>query len=181
MKTPRFLGSLAASLVLAGSLHPLAQVQGANWPSWRGPSGDGVTEETGLPTTWSATSANVKWKVPLPDRGNSTPVVWGDKVFLTQAAAGGRRELLCLDRKTGKVLWQQGVSYTEPETTHATNPYCSASPATDGERVVVSFGSAGLYAYDFAGRSSGTARISGNNITSGAMPPHPCWPVTACS
>lgn len=154
MKTPRFLRSLAASLVLAGSPLPLVQVQvhGANWPSWRGPNGDGVTEETGLPTTWSATSANVKWKVHLPDRGNSTPVVWGDKVFLTQAASGGRRELMCLDRKTGKVLWQQGVSYTDPETTHATNPYCSASPAADGERVVVSFGSAGLYAYDFAGK-----------------------------
>ena len=101
MKTPRFLGILAASLVLAGS--PL--VHGANWPSWRGPTNDGVTEETGLPTTWSATSGNVKWKVELPDRGNSTPVVWGDKVFVTQAIEKeGRRMLLCFDKATGKKI-----------------------------------------------------------------------------
>jgi outer membrane protein assembly factor BamB len=149
MNASRVLASLAVGLWLAGS--PL--VHGANWPSWRGPNGDGVTEETGLPTKWDATSSNVKWKVALPDRGNSTPVVWGDKVFLTQAEEkAGRRTLMCLDRKTGKVLWQEGITYKDAEATHATNPYCSASPATDGERVLVSYGSAGLYCYDFAGK-----------------------------
>jgi len=62
------------------------------------------------------------------------------------------RSLMCLDRKTGKLLWQQGVVYDKPEKTHRTNPYCSASPTTDGERVIVTFGSAGVYCYDFAGK-----------------------------
>lgn len=123
----------------------------ANWPSWRGPTGDGATEETNLPLEWSATS-HVKWKTPLPGPGNSTPVVWGDKLFLTQASDDGRRRnLICFDKKTGKELWQSGIVCSDHEPTHATNPYCSASPATDGERVVVSFGSA-VYCYDMDGK-----------------------------
>src|SRR5262249_31667583 len=112
----------------------------------------GVTKETDLPLTWSATE-NVRWKVKLPDRGNSTPIVWGNRIFLTQAVEKkDLRTLMCLDRKDGKVLWQREVEYTEKETTHGTNPYCSASPATDGERVVVSHGSAGVYCYDLDGK-----------------------------
>lgn len=124
----------------------------ANWPAWRGPTHDGVTEETDLPLKWSATE-QVKWKVSLPDRGNSTPVVWGEKLFLTQAVEReGKRMLLCLDKKTGDKLWEAVVTYREPELTHATNPYCSASPATDGTVVVVSHGSAGVYCYDMEGK-----------------------------
>lgn len=127
-------------------------IHAANWPSWRGPHNDGHCDETGLPVKWSATD-NVAWSVELPDRGNSTPVVWGDKVFLTQAIEKeGKRLLLCFDQKTGKQLWQAGTKYTEAETTHPTNPYCSASPATDGERVVVSFASAGVFCYDLSGK-----------------------------
>src|SRR6478672_571525 len=107
----------------------ITSVPAANWPSWRGPTNDGVTEETDLPLKWS-TSENVKWKTPLPDRGNSTPVVWGDKVFITQAA-GEKRMLLCFDKKTGKQLWDAGTTWNKPELSHGTNPYCSASPATD--------------------------------------------------
>ena len=123
-----------------------------NWPMWRGNEGDGQTKESGFPLTWSTTE-NVQWRVELPDRGNSTPVVWGDQVFITQAIEKtGQRLLLCLDRKTGKQLWDAGTIYREPELTHATNPYCSASPATDGERVVVFFASAGVFCYDMQGR-----------------------------
>ena len=124
----------------------------ANWPSWRGPHNDGTCDETGLPLNWSATE-HVVWSVDLPDRGNSTPVVWGDKVFLTQAIEKeGRRTLICFDKKTGKQLWQSGTTYKEQETSHPTNPYCSASPVIDGERVVVSFASAGVFCYDMAGK-----------------------------
>jgi outer membrane protein assembly factor BamB len=91
--------------------------------------------------------------VKLPERGNSTPVAWGERVFVTQAIEQeGRRSLLCFDRRTGRQLWAAGVTYREPELTHATNPFCSSSPATDGERVVVFFASAGLQCYDFNGK-----------------------------
>ncbi|HSH95571.1 MAG TPA: PQQ-binding-like beta-propeller repeat protein [Roseimicrobium sp.] len=134
------------------ALSTFLNASAANWPSWRGPTGDGVCTESNLPLNWSATE-NVKWSIPLPDRGNSTPVIWKDRIFLTQAVEKeNRRTLMCLDRKTGKQLWQVGVTYTEKEPTHGTNPQCSASPVTDGERVIVSFGSAGLYCYDFSGK-----------------------------
>lgn len=123
-----------------------------NWPMWRGANGDGTCSESGLPEKWSQTE-NVLWKVKLPDRGNSTPVVWGDKLFLTQAIEKeGRRLLLCFDKKTGRQLWDAGTIYRETELTHGTNPYCSASPATDGERVVVFFASAGVFCYDMNGK-----------------------------
>ena len=121
-----------------------------NWPGWRGPDGTGVTTETELPLTWSATE-NVRWKIALPEAGNSTPIVWGERVFLTQSV-GNRRTLMCVDRKDGKVLWQAGPEGTAAEQTHKGNTYCAASPATDGERVVAWFGSAGLYAWDLAGK-----------------------------
>lgn len=124
----------------------------ANWPMWRGANGDGTSEESGLPEKWSATE-NVVWKVKLPERGNSTPVIWGDKVFVTQAIEKeGKRMLLCFDKKTGKQLWQSGTTWKEPELTHQTNPFCSASPATDGERVIVSFASAGVFCFDMSGK-----------------------------
>src|SRR5688572_1001732 len=124
----------------------------ANWPGWRGPLGTGVCLETNLPLHWSA-KENVRWRAPLPERGNSTPVVWGERVFVTQAVEkDNRRLLLCFDKASGKLKWQSGVTYEEKEPTHPTNPYCSASPATDGEIVAASFGSAGLSAYDFTGK-----------------------------
>jgi outer membrane protein assembly factor BamB len=155
----RYLPALAALLCCA------ALARGDNWPAWRGPTGQGFSAERDLPLTWSPTE-NVRWKVPLPDAGNSTPVVWGDRIFLTQASekttwpppgAGGpavarRRSLLCLARSDGNTLWQKDVFYDQKESTHPTNPFCSASPATDGERVVVSFGSAGMCCYDLEGR-----------------------------
>jgi outer membrane protein assembly factor BamB len=114
--------------------------------------GSGVTMETELPIEWGP-EKNVRWRVALPDRGNSTPVVWGDRVFITQPIESGHfRGTMCFDRETGDVLWQQGVTYSKPERSHRTNPYCSPSPVTDGERVVVSYGSAGVYCYDFKGK-----------------------------
>ena len=138
-----------ATLLIAISLVCL-NAHAAHWPAWRGPSGTGVAEEKNLPVRWSATN-NVKWRVPLPERGNSTPVVWGDRIFVTQAV-GDRRTLMCFDRDDGNLLWQSGVTTNEKEPTHSTNPYCSASPVTDGDRVIASFASDGLYCYDVAGR-----------------------------
>ena len=138
-------------LLLSALCSPLSAFAD-NWPMWRGANGDGTCSEAKLPLKWSQTE-NVLWKVALPERGNSTPVVWGDKVFVTQAIEKeGKRLLLCFDKKTGRQLWDAGTIYKEPELTHATNPYCSASPATDGERVIVFFASAGVFCYDMNGQ-----------------------------
>lgn len=126
-------------------------VLAAPWPAWRGADGNGVCIETDLPLKWSATE-NVKWKAALPERGNSTPIIWGDRVFITQAV-GKNRLVLCFSRQDGKELWRAGVKDVADEPTHQTNPYCSASPATDGERVYAWFGSAGLYCFDMHGKT----------------------------
>lgn len=140
------LPTLLLILTVCGS------TRAGDWPGWRGPLGNGVCDEQELPPRWSATE-NVRWRTPLPDRGNSTPVVWGDRVFVTQAVeTTHRRTLLCFDRRDGRRLWESGVTYAEPEPTNGQNPYCSASPATDGNVVVAYFGSAGLYAYDMDGK-----------------------------
>jgi outer membrane protein assembly factor BamB len=126
-------------------------VLAAPWPAWRGADGNGVCIETDLPLKWSATE-NVKWKAALPERGNSTPIIWGDRVFITQAV-GKDRLVLCFSRQDGKELWRAGAKDVADEPTHQTNPYCSASPATDGERVYAWFGSAGLYCFDMNGKT----------------------------
>jgi outer membrane protein assembly factor BamB len=126
--------------------------QAENWPQWRGPQGTGVSSEASLPLKWSPTE-NVRWKLKLPERGNSTPIVWGQHIFVTQPQEKDhQRTLLCLDRQDGKVLWQASTTYTPEEPTHSTNPFCSASPVTDGERVIAWFGSAGVFCYDFEGK-----------------------------
>ncbi len=141
MRNPAVLLALIASLssALAG-----------NWPAWRGPTADGATPETDLPLHFSATE-RVKWKIDLPERGNSTSIVWDGKIFLTQNV-GTRRTLMCLDRKDGHTLWQAGPEWTGEDVTHQTNPYCSSSPATDGERIVAWFGSAGLWCWSLDGK-----------------------------
>lgn len=122
----------------------------ADWPNWRGPNSNGATTESDFPISWNPTS-NVVWRLPLPEPGNSSPIIWKDRVFVTQAI-GKQRAVICADRKTGKLLWQAGPVYDEPELTmKESNPYCAASPVTDGERIIAFFGSAGLYCFDFKG------------------------------
>lgn len=122
-----------------------------NWPQWRGPKGSGETTASGVVTEWGS-ERNVKWRIELPEPGNSTPIIWEERVFITQPlAATQQRALMCVDRATGKELWRKSVAYAQPEPTHRTNPYCAASPATDGERVVAWFGSAGLICWDLDG------------------------------
>jgi outer membrane protein assembly factor BamB len=167
--------SLVLSLML-WLVAPAAMVQAqseAHWPQWRGPFFNGMARGD-APTVWSDTK-NVKWKAQIPGRGFSTPVVWGDKIFLTTAipnvveqpqpaAAEGRRssgppvehrfEVLCLDRKTGKILWQRTAKVATPHEGHhrAYGSFASNSPITDGRYVYAFFGSRGLYVYDFNGK-----------------------------
>jgi outer membrane protein assembly factor BamB len=152
MKTP------SALLFLALAAAPLAHAN--DWPGWRGPNGDGTLVEAGAyPTAWSATE-NIAWKVELPDRGNSSPVVWGGKVFLTQQEDKGKlRSLVCYDAKDGKELWKKTINYGKEEQTHGTNPHCPASPVTDGKLVIAWHGNAGLYAYDFDGKEKWKADL----------------------
>jgi hypothetical protein len=124
---------LLCLLILSSSL--LAE----DWPSWRGPRGDGTSTEKGLPLTFSP-EKNVRWKIALPGTGFSSPIVQGDRVFVTTCLEDkGTRELLCLDRKTGKTLWSQTVLTAKLEEKHRLNSYASATPATDGEHVYVAF------------------------------------------
>jgi outer membrane protein assembly factor BamB len=141
--------SLAAHFLFLCSV--VAGARAENWPNWRGPAGTGVSSEKNLPIEWTD-KENVRWRVDLPGPGNSSPIVWDDRVFVSQAVdEDARRTLMCFDRASGELLWQSGVSFTDEERTHQTNPYCAGTPATDGERIYVCFGSPGVFAYDFAG------------------------------
>ena len=154
-----WLGTMSAmnhpvrfTLLLALLLAATPRSATANWPTWRGPNGDGVSPVADLPTTWSATK-NIRWRVDLPDRGNSTPIVWGDRIFVTQAVESEHlRSTMALDRMTGRTIWRRGTTHDKPETTHEDNPYCAASPVTDGNVVVSTYGSAGVFAYDLDGK-----------------------------
>lgn len=121
------------------------------WPQWRGPEGSGKTSAADVVTQWGP-EQNVKWRIDLPEAGNSTPVVWDDQIFFTIPLSESKeRALFCVDRRTGQEQWRRSVAYHEPEATHQTNPYASASPVTDGERVIAWFGSAGLICWDLDG------------------------------
>jgi outer membrane protein assembly factor BamB len=111
--------------------------QAENWPGWRGPRGDGTSAETGIPVRWSA-SENIAWKVPVPGVGHSSPIVWGDRIFVTTCVEQ-MRMLLCLDRRDGKVLWQRTVLTSKLEPKHKLNSFASSTPVTDGKHVWVTF------------------------------------------
>jgi outer membrane protein assembly factor BamB len=143
---------LTTILVLASTLLPSALLCAADWLQWRGPQGTGQSNEKNAPLTWSKTE-NVKWKAPLDGPGNSSPIVVGQKVFITHAPAKSNlRGLHCYDRNSGELLWKHQVEYADEEPTHNTNPFCSPSPASDGERVIAWYGSPGLVCYDLAGK-----------------------------
>jgi outer membrane protein assembly factor BamB len=145
---PRVAGQEAAVRMVADEGEGLKY-----WPRWRGPSGQGVVTGTGYVDTWSATQ-NVVWKTPVPGRGNSSPIVWGDHIFLTTAYEGGRRvSLLAYSRSTGRQLWEAAAPAGRTDAgAHYKNGHASATAATDGERVYVSFGPRGLFAFDFKGQ-----------------------------
>ena len=135
-------------------------VQAEDWPGWRGPRRDGTTVGTGYPTSWSDTQ-NVKWKVAIPGVGHSSPVISKGKVFLTtclvdeKGVEAKKRVLLCFDRTTGKLEWEQVVVSSPLEKKHNLNSYASSTPVCDGEFIYVPFYDAPtmrIYCYDYAGK-----------------------------
>lgn len=139
------------SLIVCIILTPL-MTRAEDWPMFRGANRDGISNEMNVPLTWSRTQ-NIKWTAPLPQGGNSSPVIVGQRVFLTcaQDEAGMKRSLYCFDRNDGNQLWLRTVNYPVREKTHQTNPYCASSPAADNDVVVVWHGSAGVHCYDHSG------------------------------
>ena len=131
----RYVSVLIISWILFSS-----QAFGENWPGWRGPRGDGSTA-THIPLDWNGPSGkNIAWKTAIPGEGHSSPVVWGDNVLITTCIPdSGDRQLLCLERKTGQIRWQQSVLRSRLESKHALNSYASSTPATDGKLIYVSF------------------------------------------
>lgn len=137
---------------LAVSMVPPEGEAANYWPAWRGPSMQGLVSGSGYPEKWSDTE-NVVWRVPVPGRGHSSPIIWGDRLFLTTAAEdGSRRSVLCYNRSDGSLLWETAVPGSPAEQVHQKNSYASSSPTTDGERIYAYFGSAGLIALDFEGK-----------------------------
>ncbi|MHC4991395.1 MAG: outer membrane protein assembly factor BamB family protein [Planctomycetota bacterium] len=176
IESRRSLGMALATLLALGPAAWAGAVEqpgDAHWAHWRGPHANG-TARGDAPLSWSDTE-NIKWQIDVPGRGYSTPVVWGDRMFLTTAVpveetgradelgeefhgGGGRHrkqsfEVVCLDRHSGEVIWRRTATETQPhEGYHAMyGSFASISPVTDGTRLYVSFGSFGLYAYDLDG------------------------------
>jgi outer membrane protein assembly factor BamB len=145
------------------------------WPQFRGPQSSGVADDPNLPDTWS-TTRNVLWKTEIPGSGWSSPVVWGDRIFLTSVIStvspeapkkglyfGGNREAIpadehrwmvyAVDWKTGKIVWEREVHHGVPASSHhLKNTYASETPVTDGERVYAYFGNLGLFVFDMEGK-----------------------------
>jgi outer membrane protein assembly factor BamB len=160
---------IGCGLLLSGSVH------GENWPGFRGAQGGGVSESQGYPTKWSE-DEGIQWKTSIPGVGHASPIVWGDHIFLTTAIAkdpkaetfkkglyfGGNQNkaddseyvwaVLCLDRETGSILWQQTANEGKPRRPrHIKNSYASETPVTDGKYVFAYFGTEGLACFDFDG------------------------------
>ena len=138
MALPRCkIAPLFLLIALIATLSPVAFAE--SWPGFRGPRGDGTSIEKNVPVKWSNTE-NVLWKTPLPGKGHASPIVWNDRIFLVAAVKDqAQRILLSLDRKNGKILWRKVVLVAPFERIHSLNSHASSTPATDGERVYISF------------------------------------------
>ena len=166
---------LAVLLVGVQQLHAQTIRPEDNWPLWRGPLENGVAPQADPPLTWSSTSG-IKWKVRLPGDGTSTPIIWGDQIFIQTAFPAKNPEaprlkgekgakstppttdhyqfvLMCLDRNTGKTVWQKICREEVPHEGHhsADGSFSASSAMTDGEHVYAFFGSRGLYCFDLRG------------------------------
>jgi len=168
----KFKFYIAAILILSFTFSARAQ----NWPSFRGANASGVADGKTTPTNWDAAkNVNLAWKTAIPGLAHSSPVVWGDKVFITTAISSDAKsefraglygdvasaadlskhtwEIYCLDKKSGKILWKRIAREGSPKTKrHTKASFASESPATNGKYVIAFFGSEGLYAYDMNGK-----------------------------
>ena len=173
---------ILASLFLSPCTGSLSESAEANWPAWRGPLATGVGPLANPPIAWSE-QKNIRWKRAIPGRGHSSPIVWGERIFLTTAIPFGEEvrprlperpgahdnlaktqnhefAVLALSRQNGSILWQQSVYKELPhEAGHVTGSLASASPVTDGESVFAYFGSRGLYCLNMDGKFLWKARL----------------------
>jgi len=162
------------TLVLCIGLSSVAHSQ--NWPSFRGQNGSGVSDGNTLPTSWDAEkSINVLWKTPIPGLGHSSPIVWGDRIFVTTAVSSAPNSQFVhgptdtpasaddnskhsfrvygLDKNTGRIIWEKAIHEGVPRVKrHVKASHANPTPVTDGKKLVVSFGSEGLYCFDFEGK-----------------------------
>lgn len=175
------LVALLAATALADDAAAVAEDAASQWPQWRGPLGTGVAPLADPPLRWDE-ETHLKWKVKIPGSGSSTPIVWGDQIFILTAIPTEREAdalpepeepatrggnpfrierptryqqfvVLSIDRRSGDVLWQDTATEQVPhEGAHQDHGFASASPTTDGEFLYVSFGSRGIYCYDLQGR-----------------------------
>ncbi|MDA1054468.1 MAG: PQQ-binding-like beta-propeller repeat protein [Planctomycetota bacterium] len=165
-----FAGFVALTLLFIATA-----VTAADWSRFRGPNGSGVSADTAaVPTTWSETE-NLKWKVALPGPGSSSPIIVGDRIFVTCWSGYGvdrgnpgdqkelRRHLICLDRNSGKTIWSKAVEPVLPEDNYggmfAEHGYASHTPVSDGERIYVYFGKSGALAFDMEGNQLWQTKI----------------------
>src|SRR5688572_26375650 len=130
----------------------------ADWPQFRGPTGQGISAETKLPLHWGAES-NVLWKTSVPGEGWSSPIVWKDKVFVTSATDRGTScRVIAFDRKSGSIIWDKEVFEQVPLRKEGKNSYATSTPVTDGKRVYAVFGDGGVAALSLEGAVAWTNR-----------------------
>ncbi|WCJ59371.1 PQQ-binding-like beta-propeller repeat protein [Fontisphaera persica] len=151
MNITRFLLGLALALTLGN-------LSAENWPRFRGPNGQGISSETNLPLTWDATN-HIRWKTPIAGEGWSSPIVWNDRVFVTAAREDGTQcHVICLDRDSGKVLWDVRVFEQRRLRKEGKNSYATPTPCTDGQQVYAVFNDGSIVALDFQGQVAWTNR-----------------------
>jgi len=156
----------AAVLLLNATPVPWHEAEAENWPGWRGPRGDGSSAETGIPTQWDGPEGRrIRWKTEIPGRGHASPIVWQNRIFLVSCREDREeRIVLCLDRDTGRIVWERSVVRSPMERKHRLNSYASSTPATDGNLVYVTFLDRDqmlVAAYDFEGRQRWLVRPGG--------------------
>jgi len=135
-----------------------ASARAENWPQFRGPTGQGISCETGVPVTWSQTE-HILWKTPIPHAGWSSPIVFGDRVFVTGTTSDGVScHIVCLDRPTGQILWDREVFQQVPGVCDRRNSHATSTPVTDGEHVYAFFSSASAAAVTYDGTVAWTNR-----------------------
>ena len=184
----RLFGRGLVLLIVIGSVC----LAGADWSRFRGPNGLAVSDETNLPTVWSD-QEGVVWKTKLPGPGSSSPIIVGDRVFLTCYSGYGefdpdidagepedwRRHVICIDRKSGRILWKKSVKAKLPEAPYRvpgtpSHGYSSSTPASDGEHVYVFLGKTGVFAFDLEGtelwRVDAGSNLDRMRFGSGASP-----------